>query len=231
MLAAPLVAALAFTGPAPSKAASSRVCMSAESRRAMIARTAAAVGAVVSVVDQAQAKSGEFAKFNFLGNSLSKDTVVQSSPFEVDTNIGKDPASFLAAKEKYDSFATKVKEGETRLTVEVRAADRRRRMGPRLMRRPRGLAQVPKYINKESWALGRGQMRSMMGVMRQGMVQRNNSMDAAKVVKANSLYKKFMRDVENLDYAMEQKDKEAALEASATAASSLKAWKEYTGKA
>lgn len=57
--------------------------------------------------------------------------------------------------------------------------------------------------------------------------QTNSGLAAAKQAKATSLYKKFTRDVEGLDFVMQQKDVDASLAACAAAAKSLAAWKAY----
>lgn len=85
------------------------------------------------------------------------------------------------------------------------------------------------YIKKESWALGRGQMRSMMYEMRAGMRQVNDGLSGPKKVDAKDAYEKFIADIEALDYQMELKDQKASLAAQAEAMDSLKAWKTLVG--
>jgi len=196
------ISALAFSGSAaPCRVSRSAVQMS-DTRRELLVRSVTAVGGLVLAAEQASAKYAEGPKVSIFGISFKDDYVTQSSPFEIDTKIGK--GTPIASKEKYANFAAKLGETEKRISVEV-----------------------PKYIKKETWALGRGQMRSMMGAMRQSMTQVNKSQPAEKLTKATALYRKFIRDVEDLDYAMQQKDKDAALAAQTSAVKSLGAWKSF----
>lgn len=82
-------------------------------------------------------------------------------------------------------------------------------------------------MKKENWALGRGQMRSIAYELRGGMMQVNKGLTKDKQGKASSLYKKFIRDVEDIDFAMKNKDKEAALAAVEMASKSLSNWKAF----
>lgn len=58
--------------------------------------------------------------------------------------------------------------------------------------------------------------------------QVNKTLPAEKQAKATSLYKKFIRDVEDVDYGMKTKDKDASLAAADSATKSLAAWKTFT---
>ncbi|KAG8460181.1 hypothetical protein KFE25_004429 [Diacronema lutheri] len=201
-----VTAALAFSGSAaPSRVSRSAVQMSdaANTRREVLVRSVAAVSGLVFAAEQASAKAGQGANQAFFGIKLDPSKVTVSEPFEIDTQIGK-RGDTLASKEKYANLAKKFAESEKRIGEEV-----------------------PKYINKGKWALGRGQMRSYVYEMRASMVQTNKGLSKDKLTKATSLYKKFIRDVEAIDFAMSQKDKEGALEAVTTAKKSLSKWKEY----